>query len=60
MTSISRLLASSALLALMGLSTVQAEPFTPEQKTEMQQIIRAYLLENPELLRDMADRKSVV
>jgi protein-disulfide isomerase len=54
MTSITRLLASTAVLAFATLSSVQAGSFTPEQKVEMQDLIRSYLLENPELLREMA------
>ena len=54
MTSTFRLLAYSTVFALTTLSTAQAGSFTTEQKTELQEIIRSYLLENPELLRDMA------
>jgi Ulp1 family protease len=56
MTSITRLLASTAIFVLATFSTVQAGSFTPEQKTEMQDLIRSYLLENPELLREMATK----
>ncbi len=54
MTFITRLFASTAVFACATFSTVQAGSFTPEQKTEMQEIIRSYLLENPDLLREMA------
>jgi protein-disulfide isomerase len=53
MTFFKRLLASAALLSLATVSTAQAGSFTPEQKTEMNEIIRGYLLENPEILREM-------
>lgn len=56
MTSITRLLASTALLTFATFSTAQAGSFTPEQKTEIQDLIRSYLLENPELLREMATK----
>jgi protein-disulfide isomerase len=54
MTSITRLFASTAVFAFATFSSVQAGSFTPEQKTEMQEIIRSYLLDNPDLLREMA------
>jgi protein-disulfide isomerase len=54
MKSFFRLIASTAMLTLATFSAVQAGAFTPEQKTEMQELIRSYLLENPELLREMA------
>jgi protein-disulfide isomerase len=53
MTSIIRLLASTAIFALTTFSTVQAGSFTPEQKTEVQDLIRSYLLDNPEILREI-------
>jgi protein-disulfide isomerase len=56
MTSIIRLLASTAVFAFATLSTVQAGSMTPEQKTEMQELIRSYLLDNPEILREMATK----
>ncbi len=54
MTSITRLFASTAVFAFATFSSAQAGSFTPEQKTEMQEIIRSYLLANPDLLREMA------
>lgn len=53
MTTILRLLASTALFALATVTNVQAGSFTPEQTKEMKEVIRSYLLENPEILREM-------
>lgn len=36
-------------------SPLQAAEFTPEQKTEIESILRAYLLENPEILPEAID-----
>lgn len=54
MTSIIRTFASTTILAVAMLSSVHAASLSPEQKTEMQELIRSYLLENPEILREMA------
>jgi protein-disulfide isomerase len=54
MRPITRLLASTAVFAFTTFSVVQAGSFTPEQKAEMEELIRSYLLENPEILREMA------
>lgn len=56
MTSIFRAFASTAIFAVAMLSGVHAASLSPEQKTEMQELIRSYLLENPEILRDMATK----
>jgi protein-disulfide isomerase len=53
MNSIIRLFASTALVALAFLPA-QADSFTPQQKKEMQELMRSYLLENPEILREMS------
>jgi protein-disulfide isomerase len=53
MTTLFRFFATTAFVAFAALSPVQAGSFTPEQKTEMQQIIRSYLMENPEILKEM-------
>jgi protein-disulfide isomerase len=41
-----------ALAACAGLAPVAAESFQPGQKSEIEQIIKDYLLKNPEVLRD--------
>lgn len=45
---------SAALLAMP--LAAQAQSLSDQQKTEMGEVIRAYLLEHPELLREMADK----
>ena len=50
-----RRILSLSLLGLLGLlaaSPLAAAEFSPAQKGEMEQIIRDYLLQNPEVLRD--------
>lgn len=41
-----------AAACLLGIQTASAQQFTPEQKQEIELILRDYLLENPEVLRD--------
>jgi protein-disulfide isomerase len=54
MTRIFKLIATTAVFAFASFTPAQAGNFTPEQKTELHDIIRAYLLENPEVLQEMA------
>ncbi len=56
MPSITRLLLATAFSTALLFATAHAETFSTAQKTEMEKIIRAYLLENPELLREMAGK----
>jgi protein-disulfide isomerase len=52
-------LARYALLAALSCTAMhapsRAEQLTPEQKTEVESIIRDYLLKNPEILRDVSE-----
>jgi len=41
-----------AVACLLGVNAASAQQFTPEQKQEIELILRDYLLENPEVLRD--------
>ena len=56
MTVIQRLLIATALSALATILPVQAGSFDDAQKTEVESIIRTYLLEHPEILREMAEK----
>jgi protein-disulfide isomerase len=47
---------AAGLFAIAACAPVQAAPLTPEQKTEIETIIRSYLLENPDILREMANK----
>jgi protein-disulfide isomerase len=51
-----RSLAAVAFTTVALFSPVQAETISPAQKTEIEGIIRSYLLENPELVREMVAR----
>ena len=51
-------IAKTLVPALVGLSLLaplpaQAQSFTPEQKTEIEGVVREYLLQNPQILEDM-------
>lgn len=54
MKSIFRFIFAAGLVALTIFSPASAESFSDDQKAEMGEIIRGYLMENPELLREMA------
>jgi protein-disulfide isomerase len=56
MTKFSRLLIATSLAAMAFAMPVVAAPKTPEEKAEIETIVREYLLANPGLLREMADR----
>jgi protein-disulfide isomerase len=43
-----------AAAAMFAVSTVRAEEFSPAQKAEIESIIKSYLVQNPEVLRDAA------
>jgi protein-disulfide isomerase len=45
--------AAAGLLALGAVSAASAQPVAPEQRTEIERIIREYLLKNPELLQEV-------
>jgi protein-disulfide isomerase len=45
--------AVSALLALPGAAQVRAETFSADQRTEIEHIIKDYLMQHPELLTDV-------
>jgi protein-disulfide isomerase len=49
-------LATSALFTLSLAVPAMADNFSPTQKSEMEKIIHTYLLEHPEILRDMANK----
>jgi protein-disulfide isomerase len=53
------LLFATGFAALALAAPVQASEFSDKQKTEIEAIIRNYLLENPALLREMADKLEV-
>ncbi len=46
------LLAAMMLLALPAATSVQAEPFSAEQRGEIETIVKDYLLQHPEVLQD--------
>src|SRR5262245_31930567 len=57
------ILASLIALAFLSVLPVQAAEFSPQQKKELGDIIRQYLMENPEVVRDAMqelDRKQQV
>lgn len=56
MTTFAHLLFAAGLTALALVQPAAAASFSNDQKKEMEQIIRDYLLENPTLLREMADK----
>jgi protein-disulfide isomerase len=56
MKHLSRLLLATALAVSTVSLPVTAASFDSAQKAEMEKIIRSYLLDNPELLREMADK----
>ena len=56
MTVIQRLLLATAISAFATVVPVQAGSFDAAQKTEVENIIRTYLLEHPEILREMAEK----
>lgn len=47
---------SAVFFAFAMTAPVFAESFSAEQKTEMEKIVHDYLLEHPEILRDMANK----
>lgn len=53
---LSHLLFATGLVALSVAQPAAAASFSDKQKTEIEDIIRGYLLENPTLLREMADK----
>ena len=53
---LTHLVLAAGLAALAATAPVQAAEFSDKQKSEMETIIRNYLLENPSLLREMADK----
>jgi protein-disulfide isomerase len=53
---ITHLLFAAGLTALAATAPAQAAEFSDKQKSEMETIIRNYLLDNPALLREMADK----
>lgn len=59
MKSTSRFIFAASIAAMASLSPAVAGSFTDAQKAEMQDIIRGYLLDNPELLREMAAKLEV-
>lgn len=54
MKKLTRLFVSATFLVTAALPQAHAGQFTPEQKGELQEMIRGYLLEHPELLKEMA------
>jgi protein-disulfide isomerase len=54
-TFMTRILAAIAFTLSMALPTL-AENFSPAQKTEIEQVMRTYLMEHPEILREMANK----
>jgi protein-disulfide isomerase len=54
MDRISNIIFAASLAAISSFMPASAGSFTDGQKAEMEEIIRGYLLENPEILRDMA------
>jgi protein-disulfide isomerase len=54
MTRISSIIFAASLAMLSSFIPASAGSFTDTQKVEMEEIIRGYLLEHPEILRDMA------
>ncbi len=59
MKSISRFIFAASIAAIASFAPAVAGSFTDAQKAEMQEIIRGYLLDNPELLREMASKLEV-
>jgi protein-disulfide isomerase len=59
MTRISRFVFSASIAVLANFSIAQAGSFTDAQKADMEEIIRSYLLEHPELLREMATKLEI-
>ena len=51
-----RLLPALLLCGALSSSAAQAGSVTPEQKGEIEEIIRGYLLEHPEILREMSEK----
>ena len=49
-------LASAALFAVTMTAPAYSEIFSADQKTEMEKIVHEYLMEHPEILRDMANK----
>jgi protein-disulfide isomerase len=56
MLKIRRLFTAAALATAAALSPALAEGFSDSQKQELEAIIKSYLLANPELLQEMAER----
>jgi protein-disulfide isomerase len=56
MTRITQFVFAASFATLAIFSPASAGSFTDAQKAEVEEIIRAYLLENPEMLRDMAEK----
>jgi protein-disulfide isomerase len=56
MKHLTRLLVATALVAATATLPATAASFDDAQKVEMEKIIRTYLLDHPELLREMADK----
>jgi protein-disulfide isomerase len=56
MTRISKFVFAASFATLAIFSPASAGSFTDAQKAEMEEIIRGYLLKNPEMLRDMAEK----
>jgi len=49
-----RILIAAAAALLVSTAPVLSASITPEQKKEIEQIVRSYLLENPDILREMS------
>ena len=56
MKNLTSLLCATSLLAAVAISPVRAGTFNDGQKGEIEEIVRSYLLEHPEILREMADK----
>lgn len=56
MKHMTRMLLAIGLVALSLAAPVHAQSFNDAQKKELEQIIRSYMLEHPEILREMAEQ----
>jgi protein-disulfide isomerase len=59
MQKLAHLLIGTGLLGMAVLSPASADTYSDAQKREIESIVRNYLLENPALLREMADKLEV-
>ena len=55
-SNLKRLLPALLMGTVLSFSAAQAASVSPEQKAEIEEIIRGYLLEHPEILREMSEK----